>query len=127
MINDTISALEAELRMAQLASDVAALDRLVDDALVFTGPDGSLVGKADDLALHREKAVRFTVHVPEDMRILPVTDDVVVVALRTRLAGQFMGQEFSGVFRYTRVWARRSNSWRIVAGHVSAGPQNEPR
>lgn len=126
MINDTISALESELRMAQLASDVAALDRLVDDALVFTGPDGSLVGKADDLALHREKAVHFTVHVPEDMRILPVTDDVVVVALRTRLTGQFMGQEFSGVFRYTRVWAKRDNAWRIVAGHVSAIPRIEP-
>ncbi|WP_416210171.1 nuclear transport factor 2 family protein [Frankia sp. Cr1] len=28
------------LQRAQLASDVAALDRLIDDRLVFTGPDG---------------------------------------------------------------------------------------
>ena len=35
----TIHSAETALRVAQLASDVAALDLLLDDSLVFTGPD----------------------------------------------------------------------------------------
>ena len=41
-----IVALEAELRAAQLTADVAALDRLISEDLLFTGPDGQLGTKA---------------------------------------------------------------------------------
>ena len=37
----SLHACEAALRQAQLASDVGELDRLVDDALVFIGPNGA--------------------------------------------------------------------------------------
>ena len=120
MIQETIRQLESELRMAQLQSDDAALDRLIDDALLFTGPDGVLATKADDLALHREGLVRFTSHEPRDIQFLTVTNDVVVVALRTRLEGRLYDTDFTGDVRYTRVWARRGDVWRVVAGHVSA-------
>lgn len=115
----TIRQLESELRMAQLQSDVTTLERLIDDALLFTGPDGSLVAKSDDLTSHRDGVVQFTSHEPSEMQFLTVTNDVVVVALRAHLAGRFQGAEFAGDYRYTRVWARRGDSWRIVAGHVS--------
>lgn len=118
-IQDTIYQLESELRSAQLHSDVIALDRLIDDALLFTGPDGSIMSKADDLTLHRQGAVQFTSHEPHDMQWISVSDDVVVVSLGAHLAGRFHGNEFAADFRYTRVWARRLNGWRVVAGHVS--------
>ncbi|WP_411280985.1 nuclear transport factor 2 family protein [Gemmatimonas sp.] len=119
MMEDTIRLLEAELRDAQLNADVDALDRLIDDALLFTGPDGRLVTKADDLALHRSGAVRFSTHIPSDLQWQQVTPAVVVVTLRARLGGLFHGQSFAGDYRYTRVWAQRDHSWRVVAGHVS--------
>lgn len=122
MIEATIRQLEATLRAAQLQSDVAALDQLIDDALLFTGPDGTLATKADDLALHRDKVVQFTAHEPGELRFVVVTNDVVVVALQTYLAGRVQNTEFAGDFRYTRVWARREDTWRVVAGHVSALP-----
>ncbi|MEP6781089.1 MAG: nuclear transport factor 2 family protein [Gemmatimonadaceae bacterium] len=120
MTQETIQRLEADLRAAQLSGDVDALDRLIDDTLLFTGPDGSLATKADDLVLHRSGAVRFSTYEPSELQWQAVTPDVVVVALRTRLAGFFHGQSFAGDYRYTRVWARRGDGWRIVAGHVSA-------
>ena len=117
-----IAALEAQLREAQLSADVHALDRLIDEDLLFTGPDGELASKADDLAAHRSGLVRMSSHDVEEMRIRWIGDDVAVVALRTRLAGEFAGQPFAGTWRYTRVWARAANRWRIVAGHVSQVP-----
>lgn len=110
---------ELALRRAQLAGDVAVLDRLVDDALVFTGPDGAVYGKADDLDAHRAGWVRIVRLVPSEERVQRF-GDVAVVSVRMEMAGTFRGAAFAGSFRYTRVWCRRAEGWRVVAGHVSA-------
>jgi ketosteroid isomerase-like protein len=116
---ESLRACEAALRQAQLAGDVATLDRLVDDALVFTGPDGAVYGKADDLDAHRQGWVRITRLEPSDERIQRL-GAVAVVSVRMEMAGTFKGAPFAGPFRYTRVWCARPEGWRIVAGHVSA-------
>lgn len=121
--DDEIVALEAGLRAAQLTADVATLDALISSELLFTGPDGSLATKADDLAAHAGGVVRFRVHVPEELRVRRVGTDVAVTALRARLAVEVNGALIEGPVRYTRVWAREPDGvWRVVAGHVSAIP-----
>ena len=52
-----------------LAGDVDELDRLLDDALLFVGPDTRVYGKADDLALHRTRTTRFTCLDARDLRL----------------------------------------------------------
>lgn len=121
-----LAAMEAELRAAQLSADVAALDRLIADDLLFTGPDGALATKADDLAAYRDGVMRVTAHEPEALHVRGVGPDVAVVALRARMAGSYAGTPFAGVARYTRVWARDAGRWRIVAGHVSVTPLDPP-
>ena len=116
-----IVALEAELRRAQLEADVGTLDRLIADELLFTGPDGRLGTKAEDLAAHASGVLRFREHEPEELRVRAVGDTVRVVALRTRLIVEASGTPVSGTFSYTRVWAKElGGPWRIVAGQVSA-------
>lgn len=116
-----IVALEAELRRAQLEADVGTLDRLIADELLFTGPDGRLGTKAEDLAAHASGVLRFREHEPEELRVRAVGDTVRVVALRTRLIVEANGTPVSGSFSYTRVWAKElGGPWRIVAGQVSA-------
>ena len=116
-----IVSLEDELRLAQLDADVETLDRLIADELLFTGPDGRLGTKAEDLAAHRSGVVRIRVHEPEELRIRAVGDCVRVAALQTRLVVEVNGTPVSGTYRYTRVWAREQGGpWRVVAGHVSA-------
>ncbi len=117
-----VETLEASLRQAQLDGDVDSLERLIDEDLLFVGPDGVLASKADDLALHRSGAVRFTSHEPTDLQWRLIAPDVLVVALQAHLEVLVHGQPVSGVYRYTRVWARRGEQWRVVAGHVSAMP-----
>ncbi|MDB4882433.1 MAG: hypothetical protein JWL95_1199 [Gemmatimonadetes bacterium] len=118
-----IVALEAALRAAQLGADVAALDQLIADELLFTGPDGQLGTKAQDLEAHGSGAVRFRAHEPEELRVRRVGADVAVVALRARLTVEVGGTPFHGTYRYTRVWAREvGRAWRVVGGHVSEVP-----
>jgi ketosteroid isomerase-like protein len=121
-----IVALESELRAAQLAADVEALDRLIDEDLLFAGPTGELATKAEDLAAHGSGVVRFRAHEPEELRVRKVGSDVAVVALRTRLVVEVHGVTHRGTFRYTRVWHRQGGRWRVVAGHVSEVPAREP-
>jgi len=115
----SLHACEAALRQAQLASDVRALDRLVDDALVFTGPDGAVYGKQDDLDAHRRGLIRITRLDPSEERIQRF-GPIAVVSVRMEMSGTFQGAAFAGPFRYTRVWRAEREGWRIVAGHVSA-------
>lgn len=88
--------LEAALRVAQLRADVSALDRLVSDELLFTGPDGQLGTKAQDLEAHRAGVVRFRSHEPEELRIRRIGPDVAIVALRPRLTVEVNGALIDG-------------------------------
>jgi ketosteroid isomerase-like protein len=118
--NPEIVALEAQIRAAQLAGDVAVLDRLIDADLLFTGPNGQLGTKAQDLEAHRSGFFRFRKHEPEELRIRLIGPDMALTALRARLAVEVAGTLVEGTYRYTRVWARQDgNTWRVVAGHVS--------
>ncbi|MEP6493517.1 MAG: nuclear transport factor 2 family protein [bacterium] len=122
-----IVALEARLRSAQLSADIRALDLLIADRLLFTGPDGQLGTKAQDLHAHESGVVRFHDHEPEELQVRRVGADVAVTALRTRLAVEVNGTVVRGTFRYTRVWAREGEApWRVVGGHVSEVGAMEP-
>ncbi|HKO47362.1 MAG TPA: nuclear transport factor 2 family protein [Polyangiaceae bacterium] len=121
-----IVALEAELRSAQLSADIEALDRLISEDLLFTGPDGQLGTKAQDLAAHQSGVVRIRSHEPTELRVRRVGTDVAIAALRTRLVVEVNGATIRGSYRYTRVWAREQNAWRVAGGHVAASPDDSP-
>lgn len=110
---------EERLRVAMLHSDVAELDVLIDDALLFIGPDGGIYTKVDDLALHRSGAQRLSRAEWQavELRSYGTTCVTVVTA---QLSGTLMGAPFSGLFRYVRTWVQQEAGWRVVAGSVSA-------
>ena len=58
-IEKQIRACEARLYLAMFASDVAELDALLADDLLFAGPTGELATKATDPELHRTGATQF--------------------------------------------------------------------
>lgn len=114
-----LRAAERALQAAQLASNVAELDRLIDDRLVFTGPDGHLYSKADDLRLHGTGEQKMSRVEEEDLTVLVVGNTGVTCFLGT-VAGVLAGSEFTARVRYTRTWTYDDpRGWRLVAGHVS--------
>lgn len=120
-VDAEILACEAELRLAQLTGDVGALDRLLDDALVFTNIDGTLAGKSDDLSLHRSGRLRITRMDPSDRHLLHL-GATSVVSVRMNAEAIMNGVPVRATLRYTRVWHKRTGGWRLVAGHMSAVP-----
>ncbi|WP_036373341.1 nuclear transport factor 2 family protein [Micromonospora sp. ATCC 39149] len=117
--SEALRAAERRLQQAQLASDVAVLDRLIDDRLVFTGPDGGLYSKQDDLHLHRSGRQSMIRVDEEDLAVLVVGGTGVTWFLGT-LEGTLAGKPFLARVRYTRTWILdEEEGWRLIAAHVS--------
>ena len=100
-----------------LTSDTAELDALIDNRLLFVGPDGNVYGKADDIELHRSGETRFTRIELDDVQIQQY-GEMAVIAVLANLAGTFKGQAFEGYHRYARTWVRLDKGWQIVSGSV---------
>jgi ketosteroid isomerase-like protein len=112
-------ALEDELRQAMLAADVAALDRLLDEQLLFVGPDGRVFRKAEDLEAHRRGLWRF-VRLDVLERAVERGEGLVATATLAELGGVTAdGASFGGRFRYARSWRLGADGqWRVAAGAV---------
>ncbi|SCL45656.1 protein of unknown function [Micromonospora citrea] len=110
---------ERRLQAAQLASDVACLDALLDDRLVFTGPDGGRHSKEDDLRVHRSGRQVLTTVAEEELTVL-VTGPTGVTWFLGRVVGSVDGSPFDVRMRYTRTWVRDDrHGWRVIAAHAS--------
>jgi hypothetical protein len=112
---------EEALRIAMLTSDLAALDYLIADDLVFVGPSGEVFHKQDDLALHRSGRQKLTM--AEWLAVdISVREQAAVASVTAELAGSFDGTEFAGHFRYCRFWVRTATGWQVLGGSVVALP-----
>ena len=112
-----IIASENELLTAMKTSNVALLDKLLHDDLLFNGPTGETATKALDLKNYRSGNINMRTVESSDL-LLSFIDDVAVVAVTVALVGNYLGQEIDGRFRYLRVWKLFGDTWQVVAGSV---------
>jgi ketosteroid isomerase-like protein len=117
---EQIQNVENRLLTAMISDDLPELNALLADDLLVTGPDGLLVGKAEDIEAHRNGEIRI-----KSMKILETDyrflQGVTIVFVLMEIAGNFQGQTFQGRYRYTRVWHDRNGNWQIVAAHIGLG------
>lgn len=118
-MSDEIRQVEQRLRAAMLAGDVTALDALIDDTLMFIGPDSRVYAKDDDLENYRSGRQTISRIDVKELRIETHGDTAVAMVLAD-MAGGFLGHGFDGTFRYLRTWSRASGQWQIIAGSVCA-------
>lgn len=112
--------LQAESRLleAQKTSDVAALELLLHDDLLFIAPNNEITTKKADLDMHRSGNLKVLAsHAEEPM--VKTQDDTATVVVDVHLRVQFFGQPFEGLYRYIRVWKATDGHWQIIAGSCS--------
>lgn len=119
-IEAQIRACEARLCAAMLTSDVAELETLIADDLLFVGPTGELSTKAMDLELHRTQGIQFVESVPKELEIRVWSEQVALASAKIFSSGSFLGNAFAGDYRYMRVWRKGDRGWQIAGGSVSA-------
>jgi hypothetical protein len=116
---DLLRRAERRLQAAQLGSDVAELSALLDERVLFTGPDGHLYTKQDDLEIHRTGRQVIATVDEQDLRVV-VAGRTGVTCFYGRVAGTLDGEPFQAHMRYTRTWAYDDDrGWQLIAGHAS--------
>jgi ketosteroid isomerase-like protein len=114
-----IVAREDALLRAITTNDVAQLDDLLHDDLLFNGPDGQTGTKAQDLANYRSGGIQLRRAEASERLIRAIGDDA-VVAVTVTLEGSYLGVQVDGRYRYLRVWQRTGGTWRVIGGSVVA-------
>jgi len=113
-----IIAFENAWTQAEVRNDADALDKLFDDSIVVTQPDGSIQNKADLLTYVRDKNNHWDMVVSENMKVY-VHGDTAVVTGTYREKGASGGKAFDNHGIFTDTWIQRNGKWRCVAGHDS--------
>ncbi|WP_211319361.1 nuclear transport factor 2 family protein [Quadrisphaera granulorum] len=109
---------ERALQTAQRSADVDALDALLHPRSVAAGPDGSVFTKDDDLRSHRSGALRITSLVEEHLEVEEAASTGVTRLLAAVEALQD-GSPVSVRLRYTRLWVRDGDRWRVLAATLA--------
>lgn len=109
--------MEERLRLAMMASEVAELDKLLADDLLFTNHLGHSLSKAADLAAHQQHLLAIT-ELQSSERQIRISGTVAVVSVRVKLTGTYHESETHGDFRFTRVWAPGPDgNLQVIAAH----------
>ncbi|HEX8370403.1 MAG TPA: nuclear transport factor 2 family protein [Pyrinomonadaceae bacterium] len=111
---EEIRKLDDELATAVLRRDSAFMDGLwADEASVIT-PFGDLFGK--DMMIHfDEKLVNESIVTGEiEVRVYDRTAAAVVTG-RTTIKSRYEDLDLSGQYRFTRIYLKQEEDWRIVA------------
>jgi ketosteroid isomerase-like protein len=113
--------LERQLSDALVKQDVAVLDRLWSNDLVFTFPNGKVSNKAERLAGQKPAAQPSQSESEtsnDEVKVYLYGNSAVVTVLST-WSGKVNNQEYSGQFQATHVWVKQEGRWQLVAAHVS--------
>lgn len=111
--------LEEQLVAAILNSDVAVLDKLLHDELVFVNHLGVTLTKAEDLAPHISHDLKISSLAISD-RQLQLFGDTAVVVVTKEIKGSYLNQLFESKLKFTRVWKLHEQDWKVIA--VSSVP-----
>jgi hypothetical protein len=106
--------LEHQAREASLRRDAEFSQRTLADDYVAITPLGQVTTKKETITARRSGQLRYDAMNVTDM-VVRIYGDTAVVTARADVKGHQLGEDFSGPYRYTRIWVRRSGRWQTVS------------
>lgn len=115
---EEIAHAEERLLAAIRSCDVAALDELLHEDLLFNMPDGETKTKVFDLETYRSGNMAVESISAIDRAISRIGDETAVIATTIDLKAKWYDTPIDGKFRYLRVWKSCGGKWKVIAGSV---------
>jgi hypothetical protein len=106
--------LERQAKEASLHRDADFSERTLADDYVAITPLGQVTTKQDNVRARKSGQLRYEAMNVSDM-VVRVYGDTAVVTARADVKGHQLCEDFSGPYRYTRIWVRRSGHWQTVS------------
>ncbi len=120
---DLIAELEQRRQAAMLAGDVATLDELLSESLVYTHSNAESDGKRQYLDKLASGALRYHTLAFDDTEVVCVGTDTVLTTGRMRGRVEVDGALRQLDSRFTTVWLRAQGFWRLVSFHAAPVPK----
>jgi ketosteroid isomerase-like protein len=123
-----VEQLEETWRAAQVAGDVAAMDKLLSEDYVGITMNGQVVTKMQQLDRMRNRQVVVSKIVLDEVKVKLIGTTAIVNSL-AQVDGTNDGESIHGTYRYTRVYSRLpSGTWKITNFEATrVGPPPPPR
>jgi ketosteroid isomerase-like protein len=106
--------MERQAREASLHRDAEFSQRTLSEDYVAITPLGQVTTKQDTVSARKSGQLRYDTINVSDM-VVRLYGDTAVVTARADVKGHQLGEDFSGPYRYTRVWVRRTGHWQAVS------------
>jgi ketosteroid isomerase-like protein len=114
--------LETLWNEAHERGDAGTLEALWADDLEVAVPRMPVLTKQDALRFARSGRMKFLLYRTSDLRVR-VYDQTAVVTGRLERRRAIEGKEISDDWRFTKVYVRQGESWRVVSFHASEAAQ----
>lgn len=122
---DQLSRLESVWNEAHLRGDAEALETLWADDLVVVVPKMPPITKSEAIGFLRSGRMKFERYETSELTIR-VYDGCAVVAGRLLRSRNQHGRVVDDDWRFTKVYVRSAEAWRVVAFHASESGQLKP-
>lgn len=106
--------MERQAKEASLRRDVDFSQRTLAEDYVAITPLGQVTTKQDTVSARKSGQLKYDTINVTDM-VVRVYGETAVVTARAEVKGHQLGEDFSGPYRYTRVWVRRTGHWLAVS------------
>jgi ketosteroid isomerase-like protein len=106
--------MERQAKEASLHRDADFVQRTLAEDYVAITPLGQVTTKQDTVSARKSGQLRYQAIDVTDM-VVRVYGDTAVVTARADVKGHQLGEDFSGPYRYTRVWVRHNGRWQTVS------------
>lgn len=106
--------MERQTKDATIHRDADFTQRTLADDYVAITPAGQVTTKDDAISARRSGQLRYEAMNVTDM-VVRIYGDMAVVTARADVRGRQLGEDFSGPYRYTRIWVRRNGHWQTVS------------
>ena len=113
-----IMRIEQEMLAAVLKGDTGPSERYLGNSYVFTGPDGSSIGKAQSIEDLKSGSLKLQAASLDNSKV-QVYGDTAIVTFSSNDKGTYKGKDISGKTRWTDVFVKQKGRWMMVATHGS--------
>lgn len=106
--------IERQSKEATLRRDAQFPQRMLADDYVAISPLGQVTTKKEAISARKSGQLRYENIDVSDM-VVRLYGDTAIVTARADVKGHQLGEDFSGPYRYTRVWVKRAGRWQAVS------------
>jgi ketosteroid isomerase-like protein len=123
-MTDEILKVDEERNQALQKGDVATLDRIYSDDLVYANASGALLTKAQHLAELKGRTLNFRSFKHEDVQVT-VHEDTGVLTGISKSVVEYQGSVSSSHRRFLNIFVKKDGRWQCVA-HFETNISEKP-